>query len=303
MLDGIGREIELGLAATAFALGLRHGVDWDHLAAVSDLASGQGPRRARALGMLYFVGHAAAVLALGLVVVAAGGHLPDRVDAVMERLVGVTLVMLGFFVAVDLLRNGAGARPRSRWTLVLAAIRRLRRRRRPAPETTVIEHDHAHRVDEVHGHDLTHVHSRVPVGAGAVAQEIDAVGPADRQLHRHPHRHVLVLPEDPLPTVSGRGAFAIGMLHGVGVETPTQILVLVGAAGAGVVTGVSVLLAFVAGLWCTNAVRVVGAAAGLAGSRHRRLRVALTATVAGLSLALGAVLLLGQGAALPVLFA
>ena len=46
--------LEIGLVATAVALGFRHGFDWDHLAALSDIAaSQQSRRRSLALATLY----------------------------------------------------------------------------------------------------------------------------------------------------------------------------------------------------------------------------------------------------------
>ncbi len=52
------------------ALGLQHGVDWDHVAAISDVTSIQPtPREATRCGLLYAVGHAATVATLGLAVI------------------------------------------------------------------------------------------------------------------------------------------------------------------------------------------------------------------------------------------
>jgi len=52
---------EILLFATVFLLGLRHGFDWDHLAAIGDIVTTQ-PRSKTAiiLGTLYALGHAAA---------------------------------------------------------------------------------------------------------------------------------------------------------------------------------------------------------------------------------------------------
>ena len=88
--------LEIGLVATAFALGFRHGFDWDHLAALSDIAaSQQSRRRSMMLATLYALGHAAVAFAIGAGVILASAHLPESVGVLMERLVGVTLVALG----------------------------------------------------------------------------------------------------------------------------------------------------------------------------------------------------------------
>src|SRR5207237_8139931 len=58
--------LEIGLVATAFALGFRHGFDWDHLAALSDIAaSQQSRRRSMMLATMYALGHAAVAVAIG----------------------------------------------------------------------------------------------------------------------------------------------------------------------------------------------------------------------------------------------
>ena len=57
-----------GLLIASFWFGFRHGIDWDHIAAITDITSSQEERR-RAIwfGTLYVVGHAAVVLAIGIV--------------------------------------------------------------------------------------------------------------------------------------------------------------------------------------------------------------------------------------------
>ena len=58
--------VNLGLVLTALALGLRHGIDWDHIAAIADLTSASdNRRRGIVLSLWYAVGHAAVVLVSG----------------------------------------------------------------------------------------------------------------------------------------------------------------------------------------------------------------------------------------------
>jgi high-affinity nickel-transport protein len=48
-------------------LGFRHGIDWDHIAALTDLtASRDRVRQSMALATMYAVGHALVVFALGV---------------------------------------------------------------------------------------------------------------------------------------------------------------------------------------------------------------------------------------------
>src|SRR5262245_28616159 len=82
----------VGLLASAFALGFRHGFDWDHLAAIMDLASSQPrARRSMYLATIYACGHAVVVLVLGVAAIAFSEQLPTSMDVAMGRVVGVTL--------------------------------------------------------------------------------------------------------------------------------------------------------------------------------------------------------------------
>ena len=121
-------SIELGLIGTGLGLGLRHGVDWDHIAAITDV-TGTQPQRLKALrlGTLYALGHASVVVALGLAALWAGSTLPESMDAAMEVVVGVTLISLGLWLVYSLWRDGAGYRLRSRWMLLFDALRRAGR--------------------------------------------------------------------------------------------------------------------------------------------------------------------------------
>jgi high-affinity nickel permease len=111
--------IILGLGST-FLFGLRHGVDYDHIAAISDLTSIQ-PDHSRAfrLGLTYAIGHACVVCTLGITAVAFGSTLPASWDKIMERIVGVTLIVLGVYVVLSL-RSGIrdGTAPASRSQLI-----------------------------------------------------------------------------------------------------------------------------------------------------------------------------------------
>ena len=117
-------EIGLGLAAVGIGLGLRHGIDWDHIAAITDVTSAQ-PSRARgfAMGTLYAMGHAAIVILLGLLAIWAAAQLPEWLDAWMETIVGITLITLGLWIFWTLIRNPSGVLLRSRWMLLATAIR------------------------------------------------------------------------------------------------------------------------------------------------------------------------------------
>lgn len=81
----------------ALALGLRHATDPDHLTAVSTLVFAEeqhGPRKAGWLGLAWGLGHATTLMALGLPIVAFGLHLPERLGAAAEVLIGAVIVAL-----------------------------------------------------------------------------------------------------------------------------------------------------------------------------------------------------------------
>jgi ABC-type nickel/cobalt efflux system permease component RcnA len=133
----------------AFALGLRHASDPDHLVAVSTLAAdtrGRAARAAARLGAAWGLGHAATLLAFGLPVLLLRSYLPHMVEQSAEALIGVIIVAL--------------------------AVRLLFRWRRGAyhvhvhahdGETHVHVHSHARAAGHVHGHAI-----RTPAKAFAI---------------------------------------------------------------------------------------------------------------------------------------
>ena len=150
------------------------------------------------LGTLYALGHGAVVIALGLAAIAFGALLPDWLDPLMGRIVGLTLVALGLWVMYSIYRYaraGERFRLRSRWMLVFDAIRYGWRR---------------------------------------------------FQARLHGHEHVEPLE---MSSYGAKTSFGVGMIHGIGAETGTQVLLIAavgGASSAGL--GVPMLFAFVIGL-------------------------------------------------------
>jgi hypothetical protein len=168
-------RLELALLSAAI-LGFRHGFDYDHIAAISDIASVQSSRKlAMRLGLLYALGHAATVAVLGSAVIFFQLSLPHRLDRVAERLVGATLIVLGIYV-LGLLFKGDYA-PRSRFALLARLAAWL-----------------------------------------------------DWKLKKHWHNHELPAPKTPDWNYSGKSVFVIGVIHGLGAETPSQLLIFLLAA-------------------------------------------------------------------------
>jgi high-affinity nickel-transport protein len=300
----------IGLLWTGFLLGIRHGFDWDHIAAITDITSTSatadagtqahqrqhatvghvhehghggetelrahdaGPgaatatlvlpanraivrgrvvgeqRHAIALGTLYALGHAAVVGVLGIVAIQVGASLPDWIDPIMGRVVGLTLLVLGvwvFFSLYQYVRHGSAFRLRSRWMLVFDGIRYAWRRF----------------AARLHGHE-----------------------------------HV-----DPIEMSSygARTAFGVGMIHGIGAETATQALLIAGVGGAaGQGLAIPMLLAFVVGLVISNTLIVVLTATGFVASQLRQRVYVAVGVVAGVfSVVVGTLFLLGWEGSLP----
>jgi len=284
--QGATSQLTLSLVVAAFLLGLRHGIDWDHIAAITDIgATQEEPGRGFKLGTLYVAGHAAVVLALGTVIIMVGLTLPPWVDALMGRIVGVTLIALGVFVVISLIREKGEFRPRSRWMIVFAFARSLRARLSRVSGPSVY-HDHTHAA----ARDAHHESDEEP------SVEAEPGGTLRAPVHSHTHTHEVA-------EFGSRSAFGVGALHGIGAETPTQVVLFLAAAGAGGVSaGLLVLVIFLTGLVLSNTMITVLATFGFQRVANRaRLYVTMGAVTAVLSLIVGSVLLFGQDTLLPAL--
>jgi hypothetical protein len=285
-----------GLLLAAFWFGFRHGIDWDHIAAITDITSSQDERRrAMLFGTLYALGHALVVLTLGVLAIIGATALPASIDETMTRVVGGTLILLGIYVVVSLIRHGREFRLRSRWMLIFAGVRRGSRWIRA-------------RVRAGRGHAT----GRVPVGAGVgVGTATAESGDEQARLWHHGHHgrpghhhHTRPEPDDTFMNYGKATAFGVGMIHGVGAETPTQVLVFLAAAGAGGRwVGVVVLLTFIVGLLASNTLITLGSAFGfLRASEHFGIYVTVALVTAAFSLVIGTIFLLGETTLLPALF-
>lgn len=324
-----------GLILTALGLGLRHGVDWDHIAAIADLSgTAENRRRGFALSMLYALGHAAVVFLLGVLAILFGLAIPDAVDTWMGRIVGITLIALGVWILVELVRKGRDFRLRSRWMLMIdgtfAGLRRVRNRATQRFVSVEHEHDHDHdqvidltdsavaepEHDSAHAHDHAHAlardetHTHDPVAAEVLASasghthgiDVEQASGGWRGLrgraahmHAHSHRHDLVLPDAADARYGNRTAAGIGMLHGVGIESPTQIAIFVASTSvAGLGFGLVLLTSWVVGLVVANVVLALMAGAGvLNAERSFPVYATLAVIVSLMSIALGALYLGG----------
>jgi high-affinity nickel permease len=234
--------------AAAAVLGLRHGVDYDHVAAISDLtAAARRPAQGIWQAILYGLGHSTIVTILGALSVGFGMVLPKGSDKILEGAVGFTLIVLGAYVLYAIFRGEPGVRPATRFEL----FRRMGR----------------------------WVKSLI-VGKEASSNRVTFNGPP-----------------------SAGAAFGIGIVHGIGAETPTQLGLFVLAAGAaGWTGGLLCVLTFAVGLLAMNAVMAVASAGMFHLSNFResiyRSVMILTGTY---SILVGAVFLMGGvGIGIPI---
>jgi hypothetical protein len=270
----------LGLVLlTTFFYGVRHGIDWDHIAAITDISSAASseehervqtaahdvsqaaPIRAVIpdrppgwhaffLSTLYVLGHAAMVAFLGSAALLANALLPDWVDPVLERVVGATLLLLAawvFYSLVQHLRGRAEFRLRSRWMLLFSGIVYLWHR----------------------------LHERL-----------------EGRAHEHQHR---LMQYGPL------SAFIVGTIHGIGAETGSQVLLIAAVGGAGGPgQGLLLMVSFIVGLILSNSVLVVVTTTGLLRAQGYRSAYIVVGSVTGIfSLVVGLYFLTGMAGALP----
>ena len=246
--------LELALLSCAL-LGLRHGFDYDHLAAISDITSVQRTwREGMRLGLLYALGHALTVALLGAAVILLHLSLPHHMDAIGERLVGATLIILAIYVLISFLRRKPGEPhhhnvPRSRIALLITGarytawrIRTIRNPGAPKPDAFAFRYDRS-------------------------------------------------------------SVFIVGIIHGLGAETPSQLLLFLLAANLGGTSkGFFGLLSFIAGLLVMNTLMTASASGIFASSTSRpRVQAIITSLTAAYSFIIGAIFLLGASDKLPPL--
>lgn len=247
--------LEFALLSCGF-LGLRHGFDYDHLAAITDITSVQRNwRQGMKLGLLYALGHAFTVALLGGVVIFLHLRLPESMDFVGERLVGATLIVLSIYVTVSFLR------------------------RDPA---------------------RNHRHSVQPSRIALLISGMLYVWWKLRQIWNEDTER----PGTFAFRYEGGSVFFVGILHGLGAETPSQLMLFLLAANLGGTSrGFLGLLAFIAGLLAMNTLMTASASGLFASSRHRpRVQAIITSLTAAYSFAVGTVFLFGIGDRLPPLF-
>ncbi|HEY2039414.1 MAG TPA: hypothetical protein VGG95_07095 [Edaphobacter sp.] len=238
--------LEITLISCA-VLGFRHGFDYDHIAAISDITSVQEKAStAMRLGLLYALGHASMIALLGGIVILFQLSFPPRLDSWAERLVGLTLIVLAIYVLGSLVWGNPKAIPPSRAALIIRGFRKFRRRLTGAPTASDQE------------------------------ENLNYTGPI---------------------------AFGVGIIHGLGAETPSQLaLFLVAANLGGIAKGIGGMAMFLAGLLFMNTV-MTASACGIfrSAAPHPRIMRVFVGLTAVYSFIIGCIFLLHSANRLPPL--
>ena len=249
------RDLSLYAAlGSCLVLGLRHGFDYDHLAAISDITAMQRSwRNGLRLGMTYALGHAVTVAALGIAVLELHLGLPGGLDHWTERLIGLTLIVLGIGVVAGILRKDA------------------------------------------HGHRHGRVESRLAIAINGILWTAWQVRRTWNRQAPRPERFQWMY--------TGKSVFVIGILHGVGAETPSQLaLFFLTANLGGTSRGLMGLLAFAVGLVTMNALMTASMGGAFrARGHHPRFYHAIAWTGAAYSCIIGVIFLFGISDRLPPL--
>jgi high-affinity nickel-transport protein len=237
---------------SAGILGFRHGFDYDHIAAISDITSMEPSKRsAMRMGLVYILGHAVTLGVLGGAVILFQRSLPRQIDRCAERAVGATLVLLGIYVLGSLLRKKEnGLLPRSRAAILISIIQWATWK-------------------------LQRLFDRGPIEMPTREQE--------------PYNPSIV--------------FLIGVIHGLGAETPSQLLIFLLAANLGGASlGLVGLGVFLAGLITMNLLMTASIVGVLSFSANKPILLKwVVGATATYSVVVGVIFFMGGAALLPAL--
>jgi high-affinity nickel-transport protein len=286
----------LGVLGGMAVLGFRHGFDWDHIAAITDITStttaSHSGEDVAAIAPMPAHGHDAIARphahshadagalhvlsesrfaheqrhAIGLASLYALGH------ASVVAALGIAALVLGAILPewVDpVLQKVVGA------TLVLLGVWVL---------VSVVQY--------VRGKGEFRMRSRWMLVFDGVRY---AWARLQGRIHGHEHE-----PTAHASQYGPKTAFGVGMIHGVGAETGSQALLLAGVVGVTGAQGVVVLGAFIVGLLISNTLVAVTSATGFIGAQRLRTLYVIVGAVAGVSsLVIGVLFIAGLGTVLP----
>jgi high-affinity nickel-transport protein len=200
--------------------------------------------------LLYVAGHATTVAVLGTIAVAFRMALPPATDLWAERLVGLTLLVLGVYVLITFFRPTSHSHgPRTRITLLINGILWL--------------------------------YWRLSLIFGGTRSEA-------RQVFKEGY--------------GSASTFLVGVIHGLGAETFTQVSLFLATATLGGTAGLLGLLMFIVGLVVMNTLMcavATGIFSAVLAKPHALKAVSLLTSA--YSIIVGAIFLLGSAGQLPSL--
>lgn len=166
-------------------LGMKHGMDGDHVAAIADMVGSAGQKRKQVLlGVMYAFGHGFIVFLIGLLSLFLGVELSKASREALELLVSLSLLALGTYMLITMVWQRQDYVYKSRLRIVYELFARSKRNN------------------------------------GVSTTQFGMIG-----------------------------AFIIGIIHGIGVESPTQIVILSNAVGVHHISSAMMqLILFVVGL-------------------------------------------------------
>jgi high-affinity nickel-transport protein len=130
----------------------------------------------------------------------------------------------------------------------------------------------------------------------------DSVRYAWRRLQARLHGHAHADPIE-MSSYGAKTAFGVGMIHGIGAETGTQVLLIAaigGAAGQGL--GIPMMVAFIVGLLAANSIIVLITSTGFIASRLReRIYIAVGVVAGAFSLVIGLLFVFELEGSLPAI--
>jgi high-affinity nickel permease len=224
----------ISFALLAILIGMRHGMDSDHVAAIADMVGSEsGKKRQVSLGVMYAFGHGFIVLCIGLMTLFIGAKLPQGAQNMIEICVSLTLLLLGGIVLYSVFQQNKEYEFKSRLKIVYEFVLKFVKR------------------SGKHGADLS------PVGLGIIS------------------------------------AFIIGIIHGIGVESPTQIAILTNAVGLDNTTAAALqLILFVVGLLASTIFITFLLSWGFTKARFKKQLYMILGSVTGIySVGLGIVMM------------
>lgn len=217
-------------AFLSILIGIRHGLDSDHVAAIADMIGSEGQRNKQlTLGVMYAVGHGAIVLVIGLITLFIGTRLPEEAQLSLEVLVSITLLILGGVILYSIFKNKHEYEFKSRLTIVFEFLSRITEKL-----------------------GFSEVKAS-PISLGLI------------------------------------GAFLIGIIHGIGVESPTQVAAITSAVGFNNLSAATAqLVLFVTGLLLSTICITFVISWGFLKSKLRRKLFLILGSVTGIySIGLG----------------